>query len=263
MNNRTQTKPVAATPPQPPPRTIKDEVFIIESLSSKKIQEASASPEILNGSNADPEPVAAPKTFVTEIRLANVAGKDQEMNAKNISKSLSETHLVLPKIVSAATAAATATNNNEELQQATTVKMHTVTATSTAMNSSSPDNDTDKPVTLDEDYIPRNTEIRFTTSTYQSPVRQFEKRHSHIDQIRSNFERQHTSEIPVPIRKLSTPSTPPPPSSITRTSPSKIPVLHSQKSSDNLLKNNNGPMANRVSVSVTSIKNSSRNPSGK
>lgn len=257
--NGTQTKPVAATPPQPPPRTIKDEVFIIESLSSKKIQEASTSPEILNGSNADPEPVAAPKTFVTEIRLANVAGKDQEMNAKNISKSLSETHLAVPKIVSAA-----ATNNNVELQQAATVKMHTVTATSTAMNSSSNDNnDTDKPVTLDEDYIPRNTEIRFTTSTYQSPVRQFEKRHSHIDQIRSNFERQHTSEIPVPIRKLSTPSTPPPPSSITRTSPSKIPVLHSQKSSDNLLKNNNGPMANRVSVSVTSIKNSSRNPSGK
>lgn len=256
--NGTQTKAVAATPPQPPPRTIKDEVFIIESLSSKKIQDASTSPEIRNGTIADTEPIAAPKTFVTEIRLANVAGKDQEMNAKNISKSLSETQLVTPKFVTAA-----ATNSNGEPQQASAIKMHTVTAASTEMNSCNDVIDTDKSVTVEEDYIPRNTEIRFTTSTYQSPVRQFEKRHSHIDQIRSNFERQHTSEIPVPIRKLSTPSTPPPPSSITRTSPSKIPVLHSQKSSDNLLKNNNGPMGNRVSVSVTSIKNSSRNPSGK
>lgn len=240
-----ETKATATMPPLPPPRTIKDEVFIIESLSSKKVQDISA-PAIINGNTIDTEPVAPPKNFVTEIRLANIADKDQKMNAKNLSKSLSETQLV-------------ALNNNGDTQAAT-VKMHTVTTSSMHGNNNVT---TDKPVIVEEEYIPRNAEIRFTTSTYQSPVRQFEKRHSQIDQIRSNFERQHTSEIPVPIRKLSTPSTPPPPTSITRTSPSKIPVLHSQKSSDNLLKNNNGPLANRVSVSVTSIKNSSRNPSGK
>lgn len=248
--NGTPTSVALKMPPLPPPRTIKDEVFIIESLSSKKVQEASLSPAISNSSNADTGLVAPPKSFVTEIRLANVAGKEHKMNAKNLSKSLSESHLVAPKIITSAT-----TNNNGDPQ---TAKLK-----STTINSSNKGDDTDKPVIVEEEYIPRNAEIRFTTSTYQSPARQFEKRQSHIDQIRSNFERQHTSEIPIPIRKLSTPSTPPPSSSITRTSPSKIPVLHSQKSSENLLKNNNGPMANRVSVSVTSIKNSSRNPSGK
>lgn len=249
-------KAVATTPPLPPPRTIKDEVFIIESLSSKKIQDISSFPEVNNDSNTNTDPVEASKTFVTEIRLANVSGKDHKMNAKNLSKSLSETHLVAPKVLTGST-----TNNGDP--QAMTMKTHTVTTTSTTMNVSNRGDIADKPVIVEEEYIPRNAEIRFTTSTYQSPVRQFEKRHSHIDQIRSNFERQHTSEIPVPIRKLSTPSTPPPPSSVARTSPSKIPVLHSQKSSDNLLKNNSGPTTNRVSVSVTSIKNSSRNPSGK
>lgn len=254
--NGTRTQAASITPPLPPPRTIKDEVFIIESLSSKKIQDASTPPAINKDSDDETDAVeAAPLNFVTEIRLSNVAGKDQKMNAKNLSKSLSESHLMAAKILNAATA----TNNSGD-PHAATIKAHTVT--STTMNSSNHGNNIDKPVIVEQEYIPRNAEIKFTTSTYQSPARQFDKRHSHIDQIRSTFERQHTSEIPVPIRKLSTPSTPPPPSSITRTSPSKIPVLHSQKSSDNLLKMNNGPMANR-SVSVTSIKNSSRNPSGK
>lgn len=126
------------------------------------------------------------------------------------------------------------------------------------------------------EYIPRNSEIKFTTSTYESPqsLKHFDtKRHSQIDQIRSNFEKSHSSsEIPVPIRKTSIPS-------LQRTSPSKIPVFNSTKISSNssnssyssnssindisMNKQNGNSPNNRISVSVTSIKNSSRNPSGK
>lgn len=200
-----------------------NEVFIVESLSSKKTHETSL-PPVSNGKDSKPPA----KGFVTEIRFSN-SNKDKQMNAKNLSKSM-ENRNHSPDAKARNEAKSSSPNNNRKGN--------------------------------DEEYIPRNNEIRFTTSTYQSP-RQFDKRHSQIDQIRSTFERSHTSEIPIPIRKISTPSTPPPSqsSNVARVSPSKIPVFHSQKSSDNLLKNNNN--ANRVSVSVTSIKNSSRNPSGK
>lgn len=127
----------------------------------------------------------------------------------------------------------------------------------------------------DDSYIPRNSEIRFTTSTYdQSNKQQYEpKRMSQIEQIRSNFENKMSptsisSEIPIPVRKSSIPML---------KSPSKIPVFNSKQistdsngnsgsggsggsSPTNGLNNNNN--VNRVSVSVTSIKNSSRQPSG-
>lgn len=217
----------------------KNEVFIVESLSSKKTHESSL--PVSNGKDSSKPPLSS-KGFVTEIRFPN-ANKDKHMNAKNLSKSM------------------------ENRQHSPEAKSKTDAKTSNSPNdsrkSSNGGGGGEKPVIVEEEYIPRNNEIRFTTSTYQSP-RQFEKRHTQIDQIRSNFERSHSrTEIPVPIRKISTPSTPPPSqsSNVARVSPSKIPVFTSQKSSDNLLKNNNN--ANRVSVSVTSIKNSSRNPSGK
>lgn len=224
----------------------KDEVIIIESLSSKKAMETSQSPAgesrsiVVNEHQADTND--ASKSFITEIMLTNATENDQRMNAKNLSK----THAV---------------KSTDKLSKASSL----TSVDSTAAHSVTSNGSDDKHVLDQEEYIPRNAEIRFTTSTYQSPQRQLEKRHSHIDQIRSNFERQHTSEIPVPIRKLNTPSTPPASHSSSaspqaRTSPSKIPVFNSQKSSDNLLKNC-GP--NRASVSITSIKNSSRNPSGK
>lgn len=203
--------------------SLKNEVFIVESLSSKKQD------SLLQASDGDSNSKSPTRGFVTEIRFPN-SNKDKQMNEKNFSKSLeiqNEDYDSMKKSTSIANA-----NCNFQSQS----------------------------VIVQEDYIPRNSEIRFTTSTYQSP-RQFEKRSSQIDQIRSNFERSHTSEIPVPIRKMSTSSTPPPSShsaNMTRVSPSKIPVFTSQKSSDNL--RNNGSM-NRVSI--TSIKNSSRNPSGK
>lgn len=217
---------VAKSPANGSPKS-KNEVFIVESLSSKKTHESSL--PVSNGKDAKPPPSS--KGFVTEIRFPN-ANKDKHMNAKNLSKSM-ENRNHSPDTKTKSEAKASSPNGNRTSNE--------------------------KPVIVEEEYIPRNNEIRFTTSTYAP--RQFEKRHSQIDQIRSNFERSHTSEIPIPIRKISTPSTPPPSqSNMARVSPSKIPVFTSQKSSDNLLKNNNS--ANRV-VSVTSIKQSSRNPSGK
>lgn len=263
MVTTTTTTVVQTTPPAPAARksiaASKDEVFIIESLSSKKVHDSML--PISNGkdSNAVPanngKPPTQTKNFVTEIRVAN--SKDKQMNAKNLSKSVEGTPKKhSPPMTPRKTAPATTHNNNN--------------------------NNGEKPVIVEEEYIPRNSEIRFTTSTYQSPRPSInndnkQSRHSHIDQIRSTFERSHTSEIPVPIRKISTPSTPPPqshhnnnnqttPTTVQRVSPptpSKIPVFNSQKSSDNLLKNSSGGSQNANRVSVTSIKNSSRNPSGK
>lgn len=218
--------PKVSNIPQPsPPRAAKDEVFIIESLSSKKVQESQI-PRI-NGDLSPP-----PKSFVTEIRLQN-SRKDHKINMDDVDETID--------------------TNTQELTS-TVGKLTNATSPTPIVHH------TEKSVIVEEEYIPRNTEIKFTTSTYESPQRPFEKRHSHIDQIRSNFERNYNSEIPVPVRKSAPAATSP--TSNVRTSPSKIPVFHSQKSSDNLLKNGNGNV-NRVSVTVTSIKNSSRNPSGK
>lgn len=256
----------------------KNEVFIVESLSSKKekAHETTSLPVLSNGNGNGKDAPASPtikstssststtssassspptKGFVTEIRFPN-ANKDKHMNAKNLNKSL-ENRNHSPNADTKTTTTTVTTANT------TTAVKSSNTSPTTRSNRKGGAQIDGKAVAVEEEYIPRNNEIRFTTSTYQSP-RQFDKRNSQIDQIRSNFERSHTSEIPIPIRKISTPSTPPPPQSSAngaRVSPSKIPVFTSQKSSDNLLKNSSN--ANRVSVSVTSIKNSSRNPSGK
>lgn len=260
--------------PSPAARTtltspVKDEVFIIESLSSKKVHDSTL-PATNNANSKDlnGKPPSPTKSFITEIHVAN-SNKDKQMNAKNLSKSMDG---ATKPSTPAKTMTTTTLNNNVHSTTNNNNNNHNIN------NNNNNNNNNDKSATADEEYIPRNSEIRFTTSTYQSP-RSFSNdnkhsRHSHIDQIRSTFERSHTSEIPVPIRKISTPSTPPPQShhnnnqspasTVTRVSPSKIPVFNSQKSSDNLLKNSSvNHNANRVSVSVTSIKNSSRNPSGK
>lgn len=143
----------------------------------------------------------------------------------------------------------------------------------------------------DDNYMPRNSEIRFTTSTYESPSK-VEKRFSQINELRSNFENKNhgggqiISEIPVLVRNNSSASIVTQKSSIpTLKSPSKIPVFHSKSNtgeqpttqtthiSTTTLVNsgiplkstspNGGNNVNRVSVSVTSIKNLSRHPSGK
>uniref|UniRef100_A0A1B0DLF6 Uncharacterized protein n=1 Tax=Phlebotomus papatasi TaxID=29031 RepID=A0A1B0DLF6_PHLPP len=103
-----------------------------------------------------------------------------------------------------------------------------------------------------QDNFPRNSEIKFTTSTYESPGKVAEKRLSQIEQLRSNFEKsQQQSEIPVPVRKSSIPTL--------KLSPSKIPVFNSKTQDQPPQRQTN----NKVSVSVTSIKNSARHPSGK
>lgn len=223
-------KPTVSNIPQPTATRIgKDEVVIIESLSSKKVH----GEKPLARSNGDISPPM--KNFVTEIRLQN-SRKEAKQTGTDVEEHTSESSKQITNSLLDTNANPTVVHGNHN-------------------------NNEEKSVIVEEEYIPRNTEIKFTTSTYESPQRPFEKRHSHIDQIRSNFERNHNSEIPVPIRKSAPPTTPPTPTSNVRTSPSKIPVFHSQKSSDNLLKNNGN--VNKVSVSVTSIKNSSRNPSGK
>lgn len=204
--------------------SLENEVFIVESLSSKKLQDS-----LLPVSNGNSYSKSPPRGFVTETSFPS-SNKDKQMNEKNFSKSIEAQN-----------------DDYNSMKNSTPIS-------NTNCKFESPS------VIVQEDYIPRNSEIRFTTSTYQS-TRQFETRSSQIDQIRSNFERSHTSEIPTPMRKMNPSSTPPPSShsvNMARVSPSKIPVFTSQKSSDNL--RNNG---NMNPVSITSIKNSSRNPSGK
>lgn len=242
----------------------KDEVFIIESLSSKKIQEP-----LTNGTKTDENA----KTFVTEIRV-QTPNDDKSTDLKTTIKDDEEDNEM----------------QERDNSRASNISLSSVSIPSTPTSPVSPassPNDKKRSsasekssASHEDEYIPRNSEIKFTTATYESPTQRHmasnEKRHSQIDQIRSTFERNHSlSEIPVPIRKTSIPSI--------RTSPSKIPVFNSTKinslhSSNNDLSmknssnghtninnnnNNNTNGTNRVIVSVTSIKNSSRNPSGK
>lgn len=242
----------------------KNEVFIIESLSSKKV----------------PEPKSTEaKTFITEIRVQTPNEEKTEDFTVATEKQLPP---ISPTTSSTPSTPSTPSPKSTSPQQSPTKKHHT-----------------------DDEYgIPRNSEIRFTTATYESPSlqrlhyggvsggvigngRSDNNRSSQIDHIRSTFERHHSqSEIPVPVRKTSIPSL--------RTSPSKIPVFNStktggdlsRKSSNGSIHSSNGSINNnnsvsysnnnsvttspqqlnnghRVNVTVTSIKNSSRNPSGK
>jgi hypothetical protein len=92
---------------------------------------------------------------------------------------------------------------------------------------------------VEKNFVPHNAEIKFTTSVYEnasSPLsnhhnqqhnKEPNKRISHIEQIRQNFEKsaQASSEIPAPIpvaRRSSIPL------SIQKSSPSKIPVFNKQ-----------------------------------
>lgn len=255
----------------------KNEVFIIESLSSKKVTEPTAA--------------ADKTTFITEIRV-----KTDEDVVTEADESNGKTKIPLSfRRSTSADDSPTATPSSPSSPPSTPSSMSPTSAQSPKKSQS------------DDDYgIPRNSEIRFTTATYESPSRlhyglppsgdgRRDSRSSQIDHIRSTFERHHSqSEIPVPVRKTSIPSL--------RTSPSKIPVFNSgksggggdlsRKSSNGSIHSSNGSInnnsinysnnntsvsptggagtqhtiglnGNRVNVTVTSIKNSSRNPSGK
>lgn len=242
----TETKP--PVPPLPAARTLtlSDDVFIVDSLSQPKRKVAENGN--LMGENedapaeelSDQDVLDALKTFVTEIDVQNEAEKlANKLTLEATEKFLAHEKRFLP----------------ESLVQG----------------------DSPPPMA-----IPRNTEIKFTTSTYESSSPRIngngERRHSaHVDQIRSTFERNSNSEIPVPVRKSSIPTL--------KLSPSKIPVFNSSpnttKSSSveglpsssssspptqrySLTSKSPSPTNNnRVSVTVTSIKNSARHPSGK
>uniref|UniRef100_A0A2M4CH54 Uncharacterized protein n=1 Tax=Anopheles darlingi TaxID=43151 RepID=A0A2M4CH54_ANODA len=180
-------------------------------------------------------------------------------------------------------------------------------------------------------FIPRNTEIKFTTATYESPTsvpRTPPTRPLGVDQIRSNFERSNSkTEIPVLIRRTSIPSinlsssissssssssssttggslsnlsnlTSSSPNGATKASPSRIPVFstataagskfgfndanggrspppattnggspphnhHQHNGHHHSSSNNNLVNSSKMSVSINSIKNQSKHPSGK
>lgn len=89
---------------------------------------------------------------------------------------------------------------------------------------------------VEKNFVPQNSEIKFTTSMYESPssalnnsVQQKEpqKRISQIEQIRQNFEKsaQTSSDFvaPIPVARRSSI-----PLSIQKSSPSKIPVFNKQ-----------------------------------
>lgn len=132
--------------------------------------------------------------------------------------------------------------------------------------------------------LPRNSQIKFRTATYESPRSNVmnDKRLSQIEILRSNFEKGLT-EGPSPVQKpaiSAKPSSIPikmPERSMSKpnlVSPSKIPVFTSQKSlsQENLSDKSlsvvrNSPPKNSppvgANISITSIKSSSKNPSGK
>lgn len=223
--------------------------------------------------------------FITEITVKSITNKD---NDENGSDNLDEDIIQI--------------NNNNNISIKNTSREISVTR----LNNNIVDNGSvvHKSNIVKPTVLPRNTEIKFTTSTYESPQQQNnkinEKRVYHIDQIRSNFEKN--SEIPLPIRKSSitssTSSLNSSSTTITPKSPSKIPVFNSNKvshstssladnsqrsppqyshinhsnnnhnnsnvnintTSNNNLNNGN----NRVSVSVTSIiRNQAKHPSGR
>lgn len=142
--------------------------------------------------------------------------------------------------------------------------------------------------------LPRNTHIKFRTATYEpqttTPNRltSSEKRLSQIEILKSNFEKGSSESLtspthgkPVVSTKPSSipvklPDKPISPHKNTAISPSKIPVLHSQStksvSQENLSDkglsiHKTSPHSKLVTptgnITITSIKSSSRNPSGK
>lgn len=242
-----------AAVPTPAARNLSGQVFIVDSLSQPKVQienktitvttttttaEEGGSAEQLS----DQDVIDALKTFVTEIDVSNNNNVNIEVAEKEAAKmALNSTMKFL----------------EHEKQMATTPRSASMA--------------NDQPVAA----MPRNTEIKFTTSTYESSspkINGNERRHSaHVDQIRSNFEKNTNSEIPVPVRKSSIPTL--------KLSPSKIPVFNSNGSatgSSNNNTNNTSPPTQRFSltskspsptgtrsISQHSIKNSARHPSGK
>lgn len=101
----------------------------------------------------------------------------------------------------------------------------------------------------EKNFVNNNSDIKFTTAVYENSSsnmgnhhskdkdQKLEKRVSHIEQIRQNFEKSaQNSDVPAPIpvaRRSSIPL------SINKTSPSKIPVLNSKKTSPTFKNNGN------------------------
>lgn len=241
-------------PPMPAARNLSGQVFIVDSLSQPKRGQTIAvkdedeeGDEEGNGEQlSDQDVIDALKTFVTEI---DVSDSGAENAAAKLALDSTMKFLEHEKQMASSEARTDPSPPHNDDQH----------------------NHHQRPI---EVMIPRNTEIKFTTSTYESSpkVNGNERRHSaHVDQIRSNFERQN-SEIPVPVRKSSIPTL--------KLSPSKIPVFNSNGSGGgggnsnqtspptqrySLTSKSPSPTGSRnvTMLSQNSIKNSARHPSGK
>lgn len=262
-----------SAPPMPAARNLTSgQVFIVDSLSQPKLQFESTTTrngddETGNGEQlSDQDVLDALKTFVTEI---DVTENNNNNNNNILSNDVDDE---VDKFRSKFAMESTQKFLEYEKQMAATPRMSSSHTESIVVAP-----------------LPRNTEIKFTTSTYESAsspkTNGNERRHSaHVDQIRSNFEKNRDSEIPVPVRKSSIPTL--------KLSPSKIPVFNttvsasksSTSSSSSLSENQTSPPTHRFSltnkspsptgnrnrelqpvgpVTLNSIKNSARHPSGK
>lgn len=247
------SSPTPPIPPLPSMDKLKDEVFIVD--TQPKLHNKTEETEEFGEMLSDQDVLDALKTFVTEIQV---------QNDKNTTPPASP--------------------NDCKVDMGKFLEQEKLNSVIRSPSSHS--------------FIPRNTEIKFTTSTYEASSPRItgtlngtsERRHSsNIEQIRSAFERNAShSEIPVPARKSSIPTL--------KMSPSKIPVFNSSSNNNNnsnLVNNNNSKSTDQLSnispptlrysttssgsnstvvspnasttrlVSVTSIKNSARHPSGK
>lgn len=271
----------AKVPPQPAVRSVTSgQVFIVDRLSQPKVVrngETETVVEIAEGESqqlSDQDVIDALKTFVTEIDVTNSGINDRDANAEVEKVDMEREERMRSELALRSTEMFL--ENERQMASSMPRVMEMMTS---ALPPVAP--------------LPRNTEIKFTTSTYESSPSKInggagERRHSaHVDQIRSTFERNSSnSEIPVPVRKSSIPTL--------KLSPSKIPVFNTnggsasgavtttmQRSSsvdrDRETSPTNTQRFSRKSpsptggnrersssaVTLTSIKNSARHPSGK
>lgn len=233
-----------------------EEIFVIE-MNGSQTKEESKEEYKQNGNESDS------KNYVTEITVKSLK-KDTNKSASSspeMRKTIAKPPLSRGKSTEYV-------NGNGRKSSSASPSPNRETSPKSKLSKMSNNFHMQERRHTETNFIPRNNEIKFTQSTYESPLsKSYEKRSSHIEQIRSNFENK--TDIPVAVRKSSIPT-------LKNGSPSKIPVSKSTQRSPSQDRNKqngttNGNSSNKGSptntatplVSVTSIKNSSKHPSGK
>lgn len=238
-----------------------EEIFVIEMNGSQQKEHMEETNEYEQNGN-DEENDKDSKNYVTEITVKSMK-KDTNKSASNspeMRKTIAKPPLSRGKSTEYV-------NGNGRKSSSASPSPNRETSPKSKLSKMSNNFHMQERRHTETNFIPRNNEIKFTQSTYESPLsKSYEKRSSHIEQIRSNFENK--TDIPVVVRKSSIPT-------LKNGSPSKIPVSKSTQRSPSQDRNKhngtNGNSSNKGSptnsatplVSVTSIKNSSKHPSGK